>query len=320
MYPFTAHTDKSIGSIGEAELIKQIRSWLGETTPMSPYGIGDDCAVLRKKTNLSAIDPVIFGKHFDDSISPENAGAKLLKRNLSDIAAMGGEANDALLALTIAPNLRLDWIERFIKGIRQTARQFNVSIIGGDVTEAPNEAFFAYLAISGFAKNPLTRNGAKPGDSIWVTGTLGGSILRKHYAFEPRLSEGQWLAESNRACSMIDLTDGLAKDLPELIPSGTAALLDLSIIPLSDDAKTLSTKSGRSPLAHAFTDGEDYELALTLDSKNNKDSFLRAWNNTFDLTLTCIGHIEKSDLDKCLINAATGKTIDFGNGYEHLKR
>lgn len=321
MHPFTAEAAKSIGSIGEAELIARIRLWLGDNTPPAPFGIGDDCAVLQKPTNLSAIDPVIFGKHFDASVSAQDAGAKILKRNLSDIAAMGGKANDALLALTVSPSLRLDWIEDFIEGIRQTAERYDVAIIGGDVAEAPNEAFIAHLSISGFAEKPIPRRGPKVGDSLWVTGTLGGSILGKHYDFEPRLQEGQWLAKYGSVCGMIDLTDGLAKDLPQLLPKGCIALLDLTKVPLSDDAHKLSERSGEDSLQHAFNDGEDYELAFALSAETDQDVFQEAWKSTFEIPLTCIGRIgsQSDGLEGELFDKTTGKAIHFGSGYEHLK-
>ncbi|WOO43464.1 thiamine-phosphate kinase [Rubellicoccus peritrichatus] len=320
MHPFTTEADKAIGAIGEAELIGRIRSWLGPCTPAAPYGMGDDCAVLQKKSNLSAIDPVIYGKHFDDSVSPQDAGAKLLKRNLSDIAAMGGKPNDALLALTPSANLRLDWIEQFIGGLREVAERYGVTIIGGDVAEAPGEAFIAHLTITGFAEKPIPRRGAKTGDTLWVTGSLGGSIIGKHYNFEPRLREGQWLADHGSVRGMIDLTDGLSKDLPQLLPDGAVALLNLDQIPLSYEAHSMAQKSNQVPLYHAFSDGEDYELAFALAAEAEPEAFLKAWKNEFELPLTCIGQISTvSEMsDDRLLNSETQKAISFGNGYEHL--
>src|ERR1700722_1817622 len=138
MSPFTRRPSLSVAALGEERLIAAIRRWLGPASPPTPFGIGDDCAVLpaARGRQLLTIDPVIYGRHFDGSVPPAAVGAKLLKRNLSDIAAMGGRPVAAVVALTLDPRVSLAWLEKFYRGLAAAARRHGVAIVGGDVAEA----------------------------------------------------------------------------------------------------------------------------------------------------------------------------------------
>ena len=234
---FTATKNQSIQSLGEVTLIASIKEWLRDVSPPCPQGMGDDCAVVdtsQINRQLLTTDSISYGCHFDHTVSAHQAGAKLINRNLSDIAAMGGYPGPALLNLFCSPDLRIDWIKAFIEGIQETCRTYCISIVGGDISTLPTGQFTAALSLTGHLEGPpLLRDGAQAGDAIYVTGTLGGSIYRKHHSFEPRLAEGQWLARSNDCSAMMDITDGLAKDLKALIPRGCAALVDLASLPLA---------------------------------------------------------------------------------------
>lgn len=315
---FEQQTDSTIASLGEVKLIHRIGLWLENVSPNPPEGMGDDCAVHACEDSgkqLLTTDSLTYGQHFDDSIQAEDAGAKLIKRNLSDIAAMGGTPGPALLNLLCGPNLSIDWLEGFIQGIRQTCEHYNVKIVGGDVSALQEGQFSAVLTQTGYAKNPLLRDGASEGDSIYVTGKLGGSILKKHYDFEPRLNEGHWLAESGACSSMMDLTDGLAKDLRELVPDNCSAWIDLPSIPLSDDSNRIEG----DPLEHAFCDGEDYELLFTIKGSVDNENFNQLWQRQFpDTPLTKIGAIGPHTDDAVLIDAQTKKVLPWTKGFEHL--
>lgn len=315
---FEQKPDSKIASLGEVKLIRCIGNWLGSASPKSPEGMGDDCAVhdyVNPAKQLLTTDSLTYGQHFDCSIHAEDAGAKLIKRNLSDIAAMGGTPGPALLNLLCGPDLSIDWLEGFIRGIRQTCAQYQVKVIGGDVSALQEGQFSAVLTQTGHAKQPLLRNGAREGDAIYVTGTLGGSILKKHYTFEPRLAEGRWLAGSGASSAMMDLTDGLAKDLPELIPDNCSAWMDLPAIPLSEDVKQLEG----NPIQHAFCDGEDYELLFTVKESMATNDFEQLWQKQFPETaLTKIGCIKSYTDDVALIDARTKKALPWKNGFEHL--
>ena len=323
MTPFASSSAQSVGSLNETTLISCIRNWLGSASPPPPAGIGDDCATLPAVSGipLLTVDPVVYGKHFDDSLPPEQTGAKLLKRNLSDIAAMGGQPRAAVLSLLISPNLSLDWLERFFNGLKVTALTYKTQVVGGDISTTEGRTFAATLTLYGEAEHPAARVGGEAGDRIAVTGTLGGSLLGKHAAFVPRLSDGQWLAARPELKALMDLTDGLAKDLSAMLPDGTCARLDTTAIPLEAAAMTQAEHSGQPALYHACCDGEDYELLAILDGKADLAPLLTAWEKDFDHPLTIIGAIAPADgpeSDGHLTDAETGEILFPGGGYQHL--
>jgi thiamine-monophosphate kinase len=322
MEPFTSNPTDSVAHLGEVTLIEQIGVWLGPVSPPAPYGIGDDCAVLetvKSGRQILTVDSVSYGQHFDASVSPEDAGAKLIKRNLSDIAAMGGTPGPAVLALLCGPDLCTHWLERFFKGIRTCCEAYDIHLVGGDISSLSNGNLSAVLTLTGQVQNPKLRSTAKCGDHIYVSGTLGGSILGKHYQFEPRIAEGQWLSKSMHCCAQMDLTDGLAKDLKSLLPAESDAALDLDQIPIAAAAHTLSKTSGRSALEHACCDGEDYELLFTLDTEVNRHTFETQWAERFPQTeLHHIGTIRPSGSGQ-LIDARTNTALPWTHGFEHLR-
>ena len=186
---FTESESDSIASLGESSIIECIKNCMKECVPPSPQGIGDDCAVITppsKSKILATTDGIIAGIHFYEDTPPELVGAKLLKRNLSDIAAMGGTPAQALLAIAASSNLSTAWLSLFCKGLAITAQRYQIKIIGGDVSDASSQSFTAYITMLGNTTHPVLRNTAQAGESIYITGTLGGSILHKHLHFEPR--------------------------------------------------------------------------------------------------------------------------------------
>ena len=223
---FTPLRAESVVSLGEERLIVEIKRWLGAASPRAPFGIGDDCAVVPStgRPMLITTDPVIYGQHFDDAVPARAVGAKLLKRNLSDIAAMGGRPVAAVLSLALAADTNVAWLRDFYLGLAAAARAYRVNIVGGDITQGPAGFFGAFLTLHGEAVGArvVTRGGAMPGDRIYVTGKLGGSLRGHHYKFTPRLAEGAWLAKRPEVCAMMDVSDGLAKDLDALTPDGLA--------------------------------------------------------------------------------------------------
>lgn len=320
---FTKHADESIRAHGEVALIAQIRHWLGAVAPNSPQGMGDDCAVVDRPKDLKQIlttDSLSYGQHFDDRVSAHDAGAKLIKRNLSDIAAMGGRPGEALLNLLCGGDLSTNWLAAFFDGIRETCQEYELPIVGGDISTLPNGQFSAVLSLTGYSeKPPLLRKGAQAGDALYVTGALGGSLLKKHYSFEPRCAEGQWLAQSQVCSALMDITDGLAKDLRELIPDKCAAYLELSKIPLSDAAHQCAKASGRSAMEHAFCDGEDYELLLAIKKGTKLEVFEGQWRQSFPSTpLSQIGQVRKSESKDLYIDSQTKEALPWIRGFEHL--
>lgn len=252
--------------MGELGFLRWIRARIGRRGGRIVVDSGDDAAVLKfgAADILFKTDGVIDGVHFDSATArPEEIGHKALARCLSDIAAMGGVPNFAVVAMAAPRNADERYLRRIYLGMESTARAFKTSIVGGDFASHPGKLSIT-VALLGEMKGvePVRRSGAKPGDLIGVTGPLGGSILGKHLRFTPRVKEGRRLAA--HVSAMIDLSDGLATDLRHLCDeSGVGAVLDERRVPVTPAARRLSRKDARTPLAHALSDGEDYELLFT---------------------------------------------------------
>ena len=309
MHPFTRKFAESVSALGEEKLITAIQRWLGTVSPRTPFGIGDDCAVLPavRGRQLITVDPVIYGRHFDDAVPPRAVGAKLLKRNLSDLAAMGGRPTAAVLALTLDARVSTRWLEEFYRGLAACARRYRVAIVGGDVAQADG-VIAASLTLLGATTGArvITCTGARTGDWIYVTGRLGDSLRSgHHFKFTPRLAEGVWLARRTSVRAMMDVSDGLAKDLRSLTPAGLTPDLAAAALP----------RRKHCSLRAALTDGEDYELVLAVAAGTHRAAFAQAWQRAFPRTaLTCIGRfVRAGSLPAGALN------LDPYRGYEHLR-
>jgi thiamine-monophosphate kinase len=235
-------------------------------------GIGDDCAILHLESSgdwLVTTDMLMDGRHFRlEQDGPERIGYKALAVNLSDIAAMAGVPRAALVAVALPRNGAGELARGIYTGMEPLAQRFRVDLIGGD-TNAWNGPLVISVTVLGeaTARGPVCRSGAKPGDTIFVTGPLGGSLhAGRHLSPEPRIAEGLALHERVPLHAMIDLSDGLASDLEHILTEsgGLGAVLDESAIPVHPDARDLSRSSGIPPVEHALGDGEDFELCLVV--------------------------------------------------------
>ncbi|MDP8216377.1 MAG: thiamine-phosphate kinase [Candidatus Kaelpia imicola] len=273
-------------------------------------GIGDDAAVLPYKEGenlLFTTDTIIEGRHFvKDRLSPYYIGRKAMAVNISDIAAMGGEPLYAVVNLGIK---RLDksFVSNIYKGIKNIAERYGIKIVGGDTVKS--SSLFLAVAMIGKVKSGrlLTRSGAKTGDTIYVTGTIGGATSSsKHYKFNPRLKEAQWLSRNFKINSMIDVTDGLILDLSRLCrASNKGAILDKRLIPLSTGAASFSS---------AVKEGEDFELLFTASKKSNIPGSIPGCG----LKVRSIGNII-GKRDRILIQeAGRVREVKVG-GYDHFK-
>lgn len=307
MHPFTKRHADSVSALGEERLIAALRRWLGSASPRAPFGIGDDCAVLApaRGPQLITVDPVIYGRHFDDRVPARAVGAKLLKRNLSDLAAMGGRPTAAVLALTLDARVSVAWLEGFYRGLAACARHYGVPVVGGDIAQADG-IVAASLTLVGAVTGTrvVTRSGAKTGDTIFVTGQLGGSLRHgHHYTFTPRLAEGAWLARRPEVRAMMDVSDGLAKDLHALTPRGAVAALTPTALP----------RRAGCDVRAALVDGEDYELVFAARASADLAAFTRAWRRAFPRTpLTAIGRFTRT------LPPGALDLRDY-HGYEHLR-
>ncbi len=271
-------------------------------------GIGDDCAVVRGRDSdrVYTTDAVVEGVHFLPDTEPRRIGHKMAGRLLSDLAAMGAEPDHVLLNLVVPPDYAARDMEAIYHGAESLVSSFGAVIIGGDTLRS------APLALHGFAAGHLPtgsailRSGARAGDILYVTGKLGGSISGKHLDFMPRISEGVWLREGSWATAMMDVSDGLARDLPRLCrQSGVGAELGAAAIPANLD------------LEHALRDGEDYELLFTVAPKK-KRLFEQAWSSFTPLPCTAIGVMTGNPETIEILDATGARHPLAPGGYDHL--
>jgi thiamine-monophosphate kinase len=247
--------------------------WLRRQTPADArllIGPGDDCAALRLNADAPALvttDMLMEGTCFRlAETGPRLVGRKAMAVNLSDIAAMAGRPVAAVVSVALPRRDGRALAEDLYHGLRDVADAFNTAIAGGD-TNSWDGPLVICVTVLGEAtpRGPVRRSGAKPGDWLLVTGPLGGSILGKHLTFTPRVREALQLHELADLHAMIDISDGLAADVHHLCEeSHCGAVLRAEAIPVSEAARTIN--DGRSPLEHALSDGEDFELVFALPS------------------------------------------------------
>ena len=275
--------------MNELQLIDKLKS-LCPSNDSIILGIDDDAAVLRPTAQpaLVCADMLMEGVHFlVAEAGAEAIGHKSLGVNLSDIAAMGGQALSAFVSLALPRHLAKEsFILDLYRGMSTLASRFGVAIAGGD-TNIWNGPLVVNVTVVGeaHAKGAVRRSTARPGDMIFVTGPLGGSISGHHLDFEPRLAEAKLLMDHFSIHSMMDISDGLAKDLRTLTDqSGVSAVLERHAIPIRE-----SIKDHPEGLKKAMCDGEDFELCFTLGAEDAK----RLGSDSRFAFCTAIGRIQE---------------------------
>ncbi len=277
-----------VEDVGEFPLIARLAAIVGRARPDVLVGIGDDAAALDLGGDalvLLTVDSQVEGIHFvRHRIGPRLLGRRLLAVNASDIAAMGGEPTHALVSLVLPPGLELEWIEELYEGLRAEADPLGVSVVGGNVARS-GDGVVLDLTLAGRVPRGelLTRAGARPGDRLLVTGTLGGAaaglwlsghpgiripegeaLLARHLAPTPRVREGRVIATSRLARALIDLSDGLGGDVVHLCDrSGVGVRVYVENLPLAPGVAHVAELSGRAPWELALYGGEDFELLCT---------------------------------------------------------
>lgn len=234
-------------------------------------GIGDDAAVLawqadQKLVVCTDLISDLADFHLAD-VTPQQIGRKALAINLSDIAAMACEPVGAFLTLLLPKgDASLDLAKGIYEGAAQLGQSYGCPILGGDTNSWPGKVAVSVTVLGRCpVGTPLLRCGAQPGDAIFVTGTLGGSILGDHIAFQPRIREAIRLREICGLTAGMDISDGISIDLPRLCErSGVGAEIDVRLLPISAAARQMSQSTGKPPWWHALNDGEDFELLFTV--------------------------------------------------------
>jgi thiamine-monophosphate kinase len=258
---------------GEFDFIEWIRAReqpLGAAPDFIQVPPGDDLAVLRwpgagDDLLLIGVDQVLDGVHFDSTHhAPHAIGRKAMNRNLSDCAAMGCLPAAAVATVALPKDAGVEYAKELYLGLRDAADPYFCPVVGGDTGSWAGKLVLT-VTILGRSRGvkPVTRSGAKPGDAIYVSGPLGGSVRGRHMTFEPRVFLGRQLAETGLVTAMIDLSDGLSRDLRHICRlSGVGAVIESAAVPVHDDAVEMR-RDGHTPLEHALHDGEDYELLFT---------------------------------------------------------
>lgn len=258
--------------MSEWQFIDWIRTKTDSTHKAGPkvdpvvLGPGDDAGIVTlKPETIAAVDMLMDGVHFDlGKIDPALAGRKALAVNLSDIAAMGARPVCALVSLALPAKGGLGIGQKMMEGILKLAHEFDVSILGGDTNSWSGPAVISVTVLGEplSGRPTLKRSGARAGDWVLVTGTLGGSLgSQRHLTFTPRVKEAAFLNSHYELTSMIDLSDGLATDAGHVARESRVAIrLDPARIPVSPDTQN---GSAEQRLTHAMTDGEDFELMFT---------------------------------------------------------
>lgn len=235
---------------------------------LAPRGLagayGSDAARLARalRRPVICVDQTIVGVHCRARTAPERVGAKAAARALSDLAASAARPIALLLAAQLDPATDERWIRRAIRAVQRMGRRHGAELVGGDLAARPGANALVVTALGDGARAPVGRDRARAGDLVLLTGPVGGSLLGRHLIFEPRVAEGLWLAGQG-VRALMDVTDGLARDLARLARA-SGVRIDLERVPIHRDARRLARQTGRSALAHALDDGEDYELLATL--------------------------------------------------------
>lgn len=238
-------------------------------------GVGpDDCAhVISPDSRLAfSTDAFVEHVHFLPEDAPGLVAVKVIAASVSDLAASACRPMWALVSLCLKRGAPEDWAEQFAESLAHTAQSYSLAVVGGDTTSSPNDTMIS-VTVAGvpLPGGPLLRRGAKPGDEILVSGRLGGSILGRHLRPAARVREIAALMDYCQEQKLtppsagMDISDGLALDLSRLCrESGTGAVIEEARIPVSVAAERLAEQTGSTPLHHALSDGEDFELLVTL--------------------------------------------------------
>jgi thiamine-monophosphate kinase len=300
--------DLKIEELGEFEFIRSIKDDCHFSHEKLIKGIGDDCAVVgpyEGKALLLTTDTLLEDIHFLlAKIPPEHLGEKSVAVNLSDIAAMGGKALHLLVSLAIPRTMSVDTVHAMYRGMKRICRRYGVNILGGDTVASPHRLMIN-VTVLGEApeKEVLYRSGARPGDYIYLTGTIGDSaaglrlirgefsapeqvafpLREAHNRPVPHLEAGRIIARSGLASAMIDLSDGLLSDLRHICEaSSVGARLIYNALPLSGELKALAEANNFDPYKLALAGGEDYRLLITVPRQNAE-----AFNNIFSGGIPC---------------------------------
>ena len=291
--------------MNEFDLIRKYFTWPIKD-PSVTLGVGDDAALFSLEQGYQLVtttDTLTEGVHFSESTSAKDIAHKSLAVNLSDIAAMGAKAKYFTLAITL-PKIDKSWLREFSDSLRQLSGHYEVSLIGGDITRGPLNITIAMIGIVENSK-ALTRSGARPGDGVYVSGTIGDAgfcfwklsngLVPSNQEFKrlncpiPRIELG--LVLKNLASACIDVSDGLEQDLSHILTaSSVGAVVEVEKIPISE--ALLCHINDTNDWSIPICGGDDYELCFTIPEGNEET--LKKISKSCNVNITRIGVISES--------------------------
>lgn len=321
-----------LSELGEFGLIARLRELVG-SAPEGEVWIGDDAAVIRAPagTIFFTADLLIEGVHFDVSLTgPEDLGYKAIAVNVSDVAAMGGTPRRALVSLGIRGGIELEWVEALYKGMRDCTDAFDMAVVGGDVSRCDCLLIAVALIGNPAGRRVVERKGARVGDLVCVTGTLGASaaglrllragirdrpdLVRAHLRPMPRVREVEILRK-HLPTAMIDVSDGLGADLSHICEeSKVGVILDAARIPVPDLS---DVEMDRDPLALALYGGEDYELCFTIPP-DRFEAAAKAVREGTGTPVSAVGEIVDATRGRILLKEGEEAQLE-ARGWDHLK-
>ena len=323
-----------VAELGEHGLLARILQRLPPAGESVLTGPGDDAAVIAPSRNTRLVvttDAMVEGVHFSRAYStPEEIGHRALAVNLSDLAAMGATPRWATLSLVLPAALRVEDVDRLVEGLAALARRYGVSVAGGNITRTDGPLVLDVTA--GGEVGPrkwLTRSGARPGDALFVSGTVGAAragleMLKagaqgdcaRYKAPEPRVRLGVALGRARAVHAAIDLSDGLADGLHRMADaSGVGVRVDADLLPIEPAARTWWSDRGVDAVSAAVAGGDDYELLIAVPAKGAA-ALRAATRHAATPPLTRIGAVTKDPHERVIVRGE--KEEEIPRGYEHF--
>jgi len=333
----------TVGDVSERDLVARIQRHLATPPDWVLVGIGDDAAVVepeRNRVEVLTVDALVDGVHFDRAFVPPDAiGHRALAVNLSDLASMGASPRLALLSMALPASLPLDDFDGIASGFAALASRHRMHLVGGNLTRTPGPLTLDVTLLGTVKRRQaLTRAGARPGDEVYVSGSIGAavaglaalreggshqppgasrqSLVERYLRPVPRVRLGTLLARNRAASACIDLSDGLGDGVQRLAhDSGIGVTVEAETLPIDADTRSQFAAAGCDPVMAAIAGGDDYELLFTVRPRTRHR--LRAAARHADVPLTRIG-VCTERRDVVLLRSGAPEAMPAG--YSHFGR
>jgi thiamine-monophosphate kinase len=340
----------TVAELSERELVARIQRRLPPSPPWMLVGIGDDAAVVepeRNRVEVLTVDAIIDGIHFNRAFTPPDAiGHRALAVNLSDLAAMGASPRLALLSMALPDTLPVADYDAIADGIAALAAVHRVHIAGGNLTRSPGPLMIDVTVVGTVKRRQaLTRGGARAGDAVYVSGTIGAAaaglrrlqpvasrtlevasepdvaadddlLTRAFLRPQPRVRLGVHLARNRAASACIDLSDGLADGLQRIAEaSGVGITIDADAIPIDPEVRAHFESRGEDAILEALAGGDDYELLFTVRPRTRRRLAAAAQHGG-----VAIARIGECTAERVVVMRRGGDVVSVGDGYSHFAR